>query len=555
MKTVAVHYHPDGYDTSRAKLMGRHAAGEEFLKALVRHGSGDVLYAYAEKKDHYADFIERVKTFATARKACQWISSRSTLNKAGCLFFPGPGLGGHAWQRRVGVEREYSLCGITHTTASHAVMDSLADLLIAPVQPWDALICTSQSVKDMVSRVLEAQSEYLKDRFRMSAVPEIPLQLPVIPLGVDCEKFAKTPGCTSAARQRWRQGLNIQADDIAVLFVGRLSFHAKAHPMPLYQSLEETSKRTKKTIHLIMAGWFANDAIKNAFVEAAKMFCPSVRVTFVDGRKSEVRDSIWYAADIFSSLSDNVQETFGLTPLEAMAAGLPVVISDWDGYRETARDGESGFLIPTWAPAAGSAPDIAMEHASGRMNYDNYIGYQSQFCAVDTRACTEVFVALVDNPELRQRMGIAGQSRARSVFDWSVIISQYEALWQELADRRKTGSAYGEGSSSAAGMPTRQDPTVLFQSYPSSVLREETLISPTALTGDANSFEKMCALDMNTFAAKRIVGMEEAKKILSVVSDAGPTTLKELQGQFGIERSRAIMLAVLWLSKMGLLRL
>ena len=38
--------------------------------------------------------------------------------------------------------------------------------------------------------------------------------------------------------------------------------------------------------------------------------------------------------DIFVSLSDNIQETFGLTPLEGMASGLPVVATDWNGYRD-----------------------------------------------------------------------------------------------------------------------------------------------------------------------------------------------------------------------------
>ena len=29
-----------------------------------------------------------------------------------------------------------------------------------------------------------------------------------------------------------------------------------------------------------------------------------------------------------------------------MAAGLPVVVSDWDGYRYTVTDGVEGFRIP-----------------------------------------------------------------------------------------------------------------------------------------------------------------------------------------------------------------
>ena len=49
------------------------------------------------------------------------------------------------------------------------------------------------------------------------------------------------------------------------------------------------------------------------------------------------------------SLSDNFQETFGLTPLEGMASGLPVIVSDWNGYKSTVRNNIDGFKIPTYS--------------------------------------------------------------------------------------------------------------------------------------------------------------------------------------------------------------
>ena len=64
-------------------------------------------------------------------------------------------------------------------------------------------------------------------------------------------------------------------------------------------------------------------------------------------RPEATRRSVWHAADVFVSPSDNIQETFGLAVLEAMASGLPVVASDWDGYRDLVADGETGFLVPT----------------------------------------------------------------------------------------------------------------------------------------------------------------------------------------------------------------
>ena len=66
--------------------------------------------------------------------------------------------------------------------------------------------------------------------------------------------------------------------------------------------------------------------------------------------------------DIFCSLSDNIQETFGITPIEAMSAGLPVVVSDWDGYRDTVRDGIDGFRVPTQMPPPGYGDELALRH-------------------------------------------------------------------------------------------------------------------------------------------------------------------------------------------------
>src|SRR5215472_9284247 len=251
-----------------------------------------------------------------------------------------------AWRRRRHDQHGYSAVGITHTIVSGAVMEVIANWLIAPVQPWDAVICTSKAVRDAVDTVIEANIAYLEARLGGPVRPSLP-QLPIIPLGVDCNAYQPSAG----VRAEWRRRLGIADQDVAVLFLGRLSFHGKAHPLPMYRGLQQALAQKPlpqgARLHLIQAGWFANDAIERAFRDGAKLHCPDVGCHFLGGRQPDVRNRIWHAADIYTSLSDNLQETFGLSPIEGMAAGLPAVVSDWDGYRDTVRDGIDGFRVPT----------------------------------------------------------------------------------------------------------------------------------------------------------------------------------------------------------------
>jgi glycosyltransferase involved in cell wall biosynthesis len=342
------------------------------------------------------------------------------LTQAGCLFIPGPGLASFAWQRRQGSQNAYSLCGITHTTASERAMDSLGELLIAPTQPWDALICTSHSVKAMVETLLNGYQEYLASRFGVASIPNS-VQLPVIPLGVDSETFKPTDQKKIAAGHL-KAKLGIPTESIVFLFAGRLSFHAKAHPYPMLVALEQAAQQTGKDLTLIFSGWFANEAIAQEFKKASQLICPSVRVLFVDGRKAIIRELIWHVADIFTSLADNIQETFGLTPIEAKAAGLPVVVNDWHGYRETVVHGQDGFLIPTAMPPADCGLDLEVQTD----NYDHYIGKVSQTTAVDIAAYTQAYITLIENPDLRKSMGECGQVGVYQRFHWPVILDAYQ---------------------------------------------------------------------------------------------------------------------------------
>ena len=487
MSNAAIYFHPDGYETARADLKGRHVAGESFLVGFFRHSGLSGFACHADGPEQARLFTDLAARHAPGREVALYPTGEpSRLARLGCLFVPGPGIDQFAWRRRSRDQRGYSLCGVTHTTSeSPHVLGALAT---APVQPWDAVICTSWAARASVEAVLEPYAEYLRDRLGAAEVP-LP-HLPVIPLGVDTDAFR----FDAATRMAERAALGIGEEDVAVLFMGRLSFHAKAHPIAMYLALEEAARRTGKRFHLIQAGWFGNDAIGAAFIQGARRYCPSVNAIFLDGRKPEVRTRIWAAADLFTSLVDNVQETFGISPVEAMAAGLPCVITDWNGYRETVRDGVDGFRIPTVLPPPGSGPDFADRYAAGLDSYDYYIGRVSQVTAVDVAATADAYARLAADPALRRRMGEAGRARAVATFDWKAIIPQYLDVWRQLSDIRRHAVERAPRRPDRDGDPLRPDPLRMFESYPTRHLSPSTRLARAGGLARAGIADALAAL-------------------------------------------------------------
>ncbi len=549
--SAAIFYRPEGYDTSGRKLMGRHAAGEGFLKAMCDDPAVSELYCYTEKETHARDFRRRTARLSDVRKKVHWIKSddHDGLSRVGTLYYPGPNIAFAAWERRRHEQRAHSICGVFHTTATQRTMDAMADFLVAPLQPWDAVVCPSHSVRSTVTHLVENWADYLRQR--TGARPSLDLQLPIIPLGVDCAALA--PDDAPRLRAKWRQRFNIGHDEICVLFMGRLSFHAKAHPLPMYLGLEEAVRRSGKRVHLIQAGWFMNDAVEKIFRRSAEAFCPSVNCLFVDGRDTETRRAIWFAADVFTALSDNIQETFGLVPIEAMAAGLPSVVSDWDGYRETIRDGVDGITVPTWQPCGGSGLDLAALHAAESLKYDHYIGATSQATAVDVHACAEAYTRLISDPELRGRMGSAARRRARDVYDWPRVLAQYHALWAELAEIRGRASERAPAMPNTPSDPRRDDPFSLFASYPTHRLHEKTRVSPIAEIMPGQLKQVLGAKFLHVLESTR--GTDKLALVILAHLRKGTASVGEIADAHSGYDASTVIRAVGWLAKCGLVRL
>lgn len=542
-------FEPDGYVLTGPKLMGRQAAGNAFLKAAVKGRANAHITAYTPHKRSAQVFAEAV-TAIDPKAEPRWISP-SHLDKIaaeGALYLPGPMLGQGASMRLRAGPLAYSLIGVTHTTASHSVMDSLAGLLTDPVMPWDALICTSDAVVKTVEVVLAQHREYLSWRLGVR-VPQTEIRLPIIPLGVHVSEFE----FSVRDKREAREALGIGKDEVVALFVGRLSFHGKAHPHAMYVGLEEAAKRTGKKLVLVQCGWFANEPIEKSFKEGARDFCPSVRCLFTNGKEAADRRKSWAAADLFVSLSDNIQETFGLTPLEALATGLPVVVSDWDGYKETVRDTIDGFRIPTYMPPTGAGETFAKAFEAGATTYDQYSGVTCRTISVDLGLLVDRLSELIENPELRQTMGSAGKARVRAEFDWVRIYKRYQALYGELAviraDAAKSEAMAKRLKEAPASASGRLDPYRLFGHYATATIGPATVVSlrPGA---SVQAYSAICKHGLYSYLPEYLPA-EKAVGTLLAALEAGPLTVEQVAAALKVDAAH-VFYAVSILAKFGI---
>ncbi|MBT3910260.1 MAG: glycosyl transferase, partial [Rhodospirillaceae bacterium] len=151
-------HHPEAVDLGRENLMGRHAAGAGFLDGFARHAGTSQFYCHVLSPAHGEDFRTRVQSSAgaAAQTTAMMLDEIARLpDTARTLFVPDPSIGVHAWRRRSNGGHEYSICGINHTVSSDGAMDGIGALLTSPVQPWDAVICTSRAAKSVIVRLLD----------------------------------------------------------------------------------------------------------------------------------------------------------------------------------------------------------------------------------------------------------------------------------------------------------------------------------------------------------------------------------------------------------------
>ncbi|NEY91315.1 glycosyltransferase family 4 protein [Tabrizicola oligotrophica] len=514
-ENAAIWYAQDGFDPAAKGINGRRVAGESFLRGYLRHAEVEefvLLTKFPEEVEPVRALAERLRPGVPVRAA--GLMRPPSIAPVETVFYPSPNYATEAWRRAPYGTGAFALSGITHTTSTAAVMEGWMNLRIAPVEEWDAVICTSKAVQASVSFQLDLIDAHLKRQLNAQMRPR-PM-LPVIPLGIHCDDFVPDPAAGHALRER----LGAKEGDVVFTTIARLTPHEKFDPLPIYLAMQAAQRKMPagQKLHIAFCGVFREDYSRKVFTEGARRLMPDVGFALLDGAKAEERRQVLSGADVFMFLIDNIQETFGLAPIEAMAAGLPLLVSDWDGMKDTVTP-DVGFRVTSRMLPGPHLAQEALRYQGGFDTYVQYCSLTSALTEIDMGELTARILDLALNPGLRRKMGAAGQARARTGYDWAQIVPMMQALWGEQAARRRAaGKAVRYG---ADALPMSPSPTALFASYPTEKAGFAGLrLVARDLTGRLGPEE---VLDLRDYAGVKRIFAQKAQvlAVLQAIEAAG----------------------------------
>ena len=265
-----------------------------------------------------------------------------------------------------------------------------------PVGSWPRLLhrriyyCLAIGLEHLVyggkrASLTAVSAKVARDLMRYGKAPS---QLPVIGHGVDARRFS--PENRARLRERARRTLGLSEEDLCLLLVGN-DWKTKGLPCVL----EALGRLTAHPIRLLVVGRDIVDPYRFAMAR----LCLDDRVAFLPLRP----DIEFYYAAADAYVGPSLEDAFALPPLEAMACGVPTIVSSQMGVREIITDGVDGFSLDD-------------PHDSAKL--------------------AELIALLYGNETLRRRIGESAANTARQ-YTWDRNAQQLRLLFQEVLRRKR----------------------------------------------------------------------------------------------------------------------
>jgi glycosyltransferase involved in cell wall biosynthesis len=224
--------------------------------------------------------------------------------------------------------------------------------------------------------------------------PADPAKVTVIPCGFDKAEF------WPIARPFARRALGLDPKERIILNVGRLV--PRKGIANAIRALGRLAREHGIVAKLLVVG--GNSDLPCPLLtpeigrlrEIAAAEAVTDQVVFTGRRSREFLKLYYNAADVF--VTTPWYEPFGITPLEAMACGTPVIGADVGGIKYSVADGFTGSLVPPEDPAALAASLAQMYR----------------------------------NPDQRKELGRNAIDRVHEQFTWAKVTASIAALYQDV---------------------------------------------------------------------------------------------------------------------------
>ena len=409
-------------------VTGAQVAEIEFLRALLKHGTFESLLIVVRGDRKQLGIVRELLGGPTRADRCRFallrempqLISNDTPDVLHVSHIVTPHF---AYLRQRFSLRPFPITSIVHSIAHLDTKIVIDRNMLFPASDLDVAVCPSRHLhgafRSIAREVCDQRSSLSRKRWPLPRTA-------VIPFGLDTNQFSPR------SKRKLRAANGLRPQDVILLYVGRLSPWTKMDLLPLIVAFRRLVRRCPDIpLRLILAGQEQTDGYASVLAAAARSLGVGERVLIWTHVDRQEMPNIYAIGDIFVSPSDSIQETFGLSPIEAMASGLAPVVASWNGYKEHIRDGETGYLVPTYR----APPDPKLTDAALFIGYDALLAHLCQTTAIDLDVMVERLAALATSRSARERMGQRARAAIIRKYSWPAVISQYEQLWRKARER------------------------------------------------------------------------------------------------------------------------
>ena len=395
-------------------LLGINIANDRFIQALLKYSHFDELHFFLTnpilKKDFEELYADSISCFSGTLRFFGRFELPEQLEKNlyTVFHFSDQQVHMHDFSYIRNRYASFPITAFMHSLSYCSTLSFYGRFHHGGLGRCDAIICSSEVGKQVIDH-------QLAETARKQGKSPSPIQRIVIPLGMEDISI-------SVPKDVVRKKLKLPKDVPIALCMGRFSEYDKMDLVPLLQAM--SSIRDPSV--LVLAGNVQNEEYFSILQLWVRLLKIEHRVFFFQSPSEGIKKGLFRSADFFISIADNPQETFGLSLVEAMSAGLALLVSDYNGYKELCTE-DIGIRVPTsWVETPSLSflsplIDPAMLHRQ-----------LAQSLALDNRKLREGLGRLFSDAIFREKLGRAAREKFLSCYHTPVVIAQLEALWERL---------------------------------------------------------------------------------------------------------------------------